>query len=180
VSKKKGVCGICFLELDGNTIDCPACEIVFHKDHLAAWLRLKNNQCPYCRYELPIKYIEQLTPKTREEGQYLDSLEYLFGDLSRYNILTNLIEKRESSLRSNKQYFFFLLLVTIIAIPFMISIIEQIYDASNSDLLYFLIILLLVTLSIFIIIISLLIKIRRSFSELEELINLDKQKLLDF
>ena len=106
MSKREGVCGICFLELDGDIIDCPACGTEFHKDHLAAWLRLRNIQCPHCRYELPQEYIEQLTPKTREEKHYLDSLEYLFSDMGRYNRLKNIIESQKSRLRSIRHDFF--------------------------------------------------------------------------
>ena len=117
--KKKGVCGICFLELDDQIVACPACSTKFHKDHLAAWLRLRNNQCPHCRDELPQKFIEQLTPKTREEKEHLDSLEYLFGDMRRYNKSKKYIIKREAELQSMKQAFVVALLLIFFAIPFL-------------------------------------------------------------
>lgn len=176
MSKKKGVCGICFLELDGDIIACPACKTKFHEDHLAAWLRLKNNKCPHCRDVLPKEFIEQLTPKTSEEKEYLDSLEYLFGDMARFNRITSEIETRRSMLKTNKIAYISLSLILLLSLPMSYIMVDSIYESSK---IYIFIIVLLVSISINVIVVSLIIKIRRTIPELERLINKDRQRLLD-
>ncbi len=174
--KKKGVCGICFLELDGDIIACPACSTKFHEDHLAAWLRLKNHQCPHCRDELPQNFIELLTPRTMEKKQYLDSLEYLFGDMGRYNRINTRIDNRRVRLRTNKIANYVLILLSLISLSMTFIILESIYESMG---IYILLISLSVGVSINAMLVILIIKIRKNIPELEKLINLDRQKLID-
>ncbi len=174
--KKKGVCGICFLELDVDIIACQSCSTKFHEDHLAAWLRLKNNQCPHCRNEFDEDFIELLTPQTREQKEYLDSLEYLFGDMGRLNKINSLIEKRRTRIRSNKIAYVNLLLILLISLPMSFIFLESIFESSG---IYILLFSSSVVLSIYGILIGLIIKIRKTIPELEELLKIDRQKLLD-
>jgi hypothetical protein len=51
-----GTCMICFGSLVHSTegVKCPACKSVAHKDHMEAWVDIKN-KCPHCRREVKLE-----------------------------------------------------------------------------------------------------------------------------
>lgn len=47
--KEKDVCMICklFLKKSDTILQCPACESLYHQDHLLSWIKTKK-KCPVC------------------------------------------------------------------------------------------------------------------------------------
>lgn len=50
-----GTCMICFGSLVNSSegVKCPACKSVAHRDHMEAWVDIKN-KCPHCRKEIKL------------------------------------------------------------------------------------------------------------------------------
>ncbi len=50
-----GTCMVCFGSLVNSSegVKCPACKSVAHKEHMQAWVNIKNN-CPNCRKEVKL------------------------------------------------------------------------------------------------------------------------------
>ena len=50
-----GTCMVCFGSLVNSSegVKCPGCKSVAHKDHMRAWIDIKNN-CPHCRREVKL------------------------------------------------------------------------------------------------------------------------------
>lgn len=72
-------CAICLQNIISDGISHEICSSNFHRDHLASWFILNNQNCPYCKYPFDKDIIQDLNPKTKDELERLKKIAEVFG-----------------------------------------------------------------------------------------------------